>query len=72
MRILPNQVFLDEEDRYEPDQVYEVSDEKGYYFCAVGWAESVDSDYVATGENTGEVVTLDIHNATVGLKDSNG
>jgi len=69
MKIAPNQVFLDDEDRYEPEGTYDVPLEKGIYFCSNGWADSVE---VATGESNSDVVDLDIHNANVNVKDSNG
>ncbi len=38
--ITPNQVFLHEEDRYEPGQEYEVSPGLAAYFVNAGWADS--------------------------------
>jgi hypothetical protein len=70
MRIEPNQVFLDDTDRYEPDREYEVDEGKGYYFCKMGWAKNLDEE-IEPEEQPSEV-NLDIHNSTIGLKDSNG
>ena len=72
MRILPNQVFLHEEDRFEPNTVYEVDDQLGFYFCANGWSEAVDTDYVPVAEDQPPVADLDIHSAKIQPKDSNG
>lgn len=70
MKIAPNQDFLDGEDRYKFGQAYDVSIEKGVYFCNNGWADSVE---IATGEsNTDQVVDLEIQNVSVAVKDSNG
>jgi hypothetical protein len=68
MKIVPNQVFLDDYDRYEPDQEYEVPLEKGLYFVKNGWADAAEA---LPDENEADV-TLDIHNSTIGVKDSNG
>jgi hypothetical protein len=72
VRILPNQAFLHEKDRYEPGQVYQVEDAQGFYFCAVGWASAVDTDYVPVAEEQPSEVDLDVHNASLNIKDSNG
>jgi hypothetical protein len=53
-KIVPNQVFLDGRDRFEPGQEYEVDDVKAYYFGANGWL--VDTSAPA-GEATLEVDT---------------
>lgn len=68
MKIEPNQVFLDDYDRYEPGQEYEVSLEKGIYFVRNGWADAPEG---LPDEQPSEV-NLDIHNSTIGMKDSNG
>lgn len=70
-QFVPNQVFLDDVDRYEPNETYEVSDEKAYYFRMNGWGDIVDSEYPAN-QGTEDDVTLDIHNASLNVKDSNG
>jgi hypothetical protein len=70
MRIEPNQVFLDDTDRFEPDTEYEVDDNRGYYFCRMGWAKNLDEE-VESEEQPSEV-DLNIHNASHKVKDSNG
>jgi hypothetical protein len=40
--IVPNQTFLDGYDRFEPDQEYEVDDDRGAYFVSQRWASSPD------------------------------
>lgn len=70
MKIVPNQVFLHENDRYEPDQEYDVPLEDGVYFCRNGWADSAETETVTSDPD--QVIDLDIHNASVAVKDSNG
>lgn len=70
MKILTNQVFLDDTDRFEAETEYEVEDGRGYYFCKMGWAKNLDEE-IESEEQPSEV-DLDIHNSTIGMKDSNG
>jgi hypothetical protein len=72
VRILPNQEYLHDTERYYPDQVYNVEDALGFYFCAVGWASAVDTDYVPVAEEQPSEIDLDVHNANLNIKDSNG
>lgn len=48
---------LEEYDRYEPGQEYEVSDELAAKFCALGWAH----DVTASEDETGAVVDTTTH-----------
>ena len=68
MEITPNQRFLDGRDEYLPDKPYNVTPEKGYYFCANGWASS--PDYTAPQDEyvEPEEVDLEIDNASLSTK----
>lgn len=70
MKIKAISVFLDDTDRFEIDDQRTVSDERGAYFVANGWAIDMDG-CVATGGS--EVATdLNINNSGIALGDSNG
>jgi len=56
--------FLDGATVFELDDQCTVSDEDGARFCAAGWAEDMDG-VVPTGEPTGGVTRLSIHNSTL-------
>lgn len=51
--------FLDGRDAFYQDEIREVSDEDGAYFCACGWAEDT-SGTVPTGEIKPGKTKLDI------------
>lgn len=55
MKITPNQVFLHEYDRFEPDNTYEVENDLGNYFIASGWADRADDSH-----------DLDVHDSSLG------
>lgn len=69
MKIKTTQTFLDGRDRYENDTEYDVPTHKGYYFCQLGWAKSLDND-IETEEQPGEV-NLNIHDSVVGTESEN-
>lgn len=58
MEIIPNQVFLNEYDRFEPGQTYDVENDLGNYFIASGWARRADDASYA--------MDLDVHDSTLG------
>lgn len=62
--------FLDGETRYEKDQEYTVDNGLGLYFCRNGWAVNLDEEVEKVDQPT--EVNLDIHNASLNIKDSNG
>lgn len=68
MKIVANQDFLDEFDRYEDGVEYDVDLEKGLYFVKNGWADAAE----ALPDEVSNNIDLDIHNSTIGMKDSNG
>lgn len=70
MKIKAITTFLDGTDRFEKDDERTVSDERGAYFVANGWAEDV-AGRVATGESVA-ATDLNINNSGLGLGDSNG
>ena len=70
MRILATQTFLDDRDKYEEDQEYTVDDGLGLYFCRNGWARNLDEEVESVPQPT--EVDLDVHNSSIGIKDSNG
>lgn len=70
MRIRADQKFREDTETYEKDVEYTVPDELGYYFCRVGWATNLDAD--TPKEEQPSEVDLDIHNASLHIKDSNG
>lgn len=63
MKITPNQRFLDGRDEFLPDTEYNVTQERGFYFCMNGWASS--PDFTPPQEEQPEEVDLDVHNATL-------
>ena len=69
MKILTNQVFLDDVDRYEENTEYDVPLEKGIYFVRNGWAEAAEALQDEVDDNN---IDLNIHKYTIGMKDSNG
>ncbi len=71
-RIVPNQPFLDGTDRYEKDETYSVEDAKAFYFCQVGWADYADEETPVAVEPQNPEVDLEIQNASLNMKDSNG
>ena len=71
MKIKAITTFLDGTDRFEKDDERTVSDERGAYFVANGWAEDV-AGRVATVEATTKETTLDIHNTVMGQEAKNG
>lgn len=42
MKITPTQTFLDDTDRFEPDQEYDVDEERGLRLVSLGFATSPD------------------------------
>lgn len=70
MKIQVLSTFLDGTDRFEKDDERTVSDERGAYFVANGWAEDV-AGRVATVE-AAATTDLNINNSGLGLGDSNG
>ena len=42
MRIVPNQVFLDGRERFEPGRIYKVSAPRGSYFIGNKWARTAE------------------------------
>ena len=70
MKIKATATFLNGTDRFEKDDERTVSDERGAYFVANGWAEDV-AGRVATGE-AAATTDLNINNSGLGLGDSNG
>ena len=70
MKIKATTTFLDGTDRFEKDDERTVSDERGAYFIANGWAEDV-AGRVATVE-AAATTDLNINNSGLGLGDSNG
>ena len=70
MKIKVTTAFLDDVDRFEKDDERTVSDERGAYFIANGWAEDV-AGRVATVE-AAATTDLNINNSGLGLGDSNG
>jgi hypothetical protein len=42
VKITPNQVFLDDVDRFEPGQEYDVDPDRGLRLVGLGWATSPD------------------------------
>lgn len=70
MKIKATTTFLDGTDRFEKDDERTVSDERGAYFVANGWAEDV-AGRVATVE-AAATTDLNINNSGLGLGDSNG
>jgi hypothetical protein len=69
MRIECKSSFLDGAERFEAGDIRTVSDARGHRFMAHGWAAEVGQPATPQGA---EPVTLDIHNAANGTKDSNG
>lgn len=70
MKIKATTTFLDGTDRFEKDDERTVSDERGAYFVANGWAEDA-AGRVATVE-AAATTDLNINNSGLGLGDSNG
>lgn len=70
MKIKATTLFLDGADRFEAGDERTVSDERGAYFVANGWAEDV-AGRVATVE-AAATTDLNINNSGLGLGDSNG
>jgi hypothetical protein len=70
MKIRCLTTFLDGKERFEQDDVRTVSDERGAYFVANGWAESMDGSSAAEAPPAN--VELTINNAALGTGDSNG
>ena len=58
-KIMPNQVFLHGDKRYERGTEYEVEDGLAMYFTLNGWTTDSGND-----ETPGVPVTLDIDNIT--------
>jgi hypothetical protein len=70
MRIECTTTFLDGRERYERGDIFTVDDTKGAYFTQNKWAKEVGAaDTQAAVPGT---ANLDIHNAVIGLGDSNG
>lgn len=57
--IIPNQKFKHDGEVYEEGKSYDVSPELAFYFKTVGWLGEKAAP-------TGEAVTLDVHNSTLG------
>lgn len=70
MKIKATATFLNGTDRFEKDDERTVSDERGAYFVANGWASTV-AGRVATVE-AAATTDLNINNSGLGLGDSNG
>lgn len=68
MKITANQTFLDDRDRYEEGEEYEVPIEKGYYFCRLGWAHSAE---MAEVEPSLEPVDIEVDNMKVETRGEN-
>jgi hypothetical protein len=61
MKITATQTFLDDRDRYEEGEEYEVDDTKAGYFIGNGWAQGPDG---YTGPGSNQEVTLDIQSSS--------
>ena len=59
MKIIPKQVFLDDVDRFEPDQQYDVDDDRGRRLVGLGWATSPDVDDDWSGAVTATTLPAD-------------
>ncbi len=70
MKIEVLNTFLDGTEKFESGDVRTVSDERGAYFVANGWAKD-QANRVATGEPGGSA-ELNIQNSVIGLGDNNG
>ena len=69
MRIECKTTFRDGPETFEAGDIRTVSDERAYGFIALGWAAKVGEAAVPMSSGT---VTLDVHNSTLGMGDSNG
>lgn len=64
-KIIPNQDFLDDRDRYEEGTEYDVPDDKARYFIRNGWADSDEITESAPGDVPAEA-GLEVHDSTNG------
>lgn len=71
MKIRVKTRFLDGRDIFEQGDERTVSDERGAYFVANGWAEDT-ANQVTTGAATSGDATLDIRNTVMGQEAQNG
>jgi hypothetical protein len=62
-KIIPNQDFLDDRDRYEEGTEYDVPEDKARYFVRNGWA---DSDEINESADVPAEAGLDVHDSTNG------
>lgn len=62
--------FLDGRDRFEKDDQRTVSDERGAYFIANGWAAEVGG--VGPSVTSPSEVLLDVQNSVIGQETQNG
>ena len=70
MKIEATTTFLDGVDRFEAGDIRTVDDERGARLIGNGWAREAGSNAAPVASPS--EVTLDIHNAVIGLGDSNG
>jgi len=59
MKIVANERFLDDRNEYQKDVEYSVPNDKGYYYCGMGWARRVGDPIPV--QDQPEEVSLDIH-----------
>jgi hypothetical protein len=69
MRIKCLTTFLDGTDRFEIDDERSVSDDRGAYFVANGWAEDL-SGSVATGQPADGSADLDVQSSKLSAGDN--
>lgn len=70
MKLEATTTFLDGVDRFEAGDIRTVDDARGARLIGCGWAREAGSDAAPVAASG--AVTLDTHNAVMGMGDSNG